>query len=120
MRVMQYYLFKSLSLLPPLRPPPPAVCNKAKELTQTQTARICLIILCAIILSLLLTHSARSVRLATGKHYHYCNSGMSPALMCLSIPPALLTLSLTLSKFEFLLEGGNLAAQIAPNLTTGG
>lgn len=76
MRVMQYYLFKSLSLLQ--TPPSPAVCNKAKELTQTQTARICLIILCAIILSLLLTHSSLSLCLAIGKHYHYCNSGISP------------------------------------------
>lgn len=38
--------------------------------------------------------------------------------MCVS--PSLLTLSLTLSKLEFLLEGGNLPAQIAPNSQPGG
>ena len=108
MRVMQYYLFKSLSLLPP----PPAVCNKAKELTQRpQTARICLIILCAIILSLLLTHSSLSVfghRQTLSLLLQWYEPGSN-------VPLSLLTLSLTLSKFEFLLEGGNLLAQIAPN-----
>lgn len=40
--------------------------------------------------------------------------------MCLSLPRSLLTLPLTLSKFEFLVEGGNLLAEIAPNSQLGG
>lgn len=58
MGVTQYYLFKSLPLS---SPHPLAVCNKAKELTQTQTASICLIILRAIILRVPLIRRALSL-----------------------------------------------------------
>ena len=125
MRVIQYYLLKSLPPPPPLcpPPPPPAECNKAKELTQTQTARICLIILCAIILPLQRTHgslSLLSVRLGHRQTLSLLQQWYKPS-SGVSLSPSLSPYSLldSFSKFEVLLEGGNLPAQIAHKLTTG-
>lgn len=121
MRVMQYYLFKSF-LLPPFPCStihPLAACNKAKELTQTQTASICLIILCVIILSLLLIQSSPIAPPSVFGHRQALSLLQQWNKPCFIVCVCMCLLSLSLTLFKFLLEGGNLQLKLLQTLNWG-